>query len=349
MNLRRILTQNPRQLLNSIRLRLDRFDRPVCRHDPASIMVFITNRCNFRCNTCPFTHLSPWSPPPDIPDISTELFQKVLDHYRGATMVGLVGGEPLLHPDLDSLITIAASRKMTVNLSTNGSLLTDDRIRQLLSLPLGYLNISLDAVDAAEFNRLRGGSPSLYETVLKNAAQVGSIRASMQSPVRFYLSFVTDTINLRRIPEAIELARELGADTVFCQSVLSYSCSDVTSGESILLDEPGNRRFLESLPHPEDITLVPPILQPPPDHEDCQCSSCIHPFKLLAIDGAGNLSPCCVIPPHPRFGNIATDMGAWHHGEPMQRIRSEMLADETASESICLKCWERYSLREQKQ
>ena len=111
MNIRRILRRNPRQTLNSIRLRLGRLTHPICRHDPSSIMVFITNRCNFKCNTCPFTHASPWSPPADIPDISVDLFTRILDRYGGADMVGLVGGEPLLHPALDSLITIAASRK----------------------------------------------------------------------------------------------------------------------------------------------------------------------------------------------------------------------------------------------
>ncbi len=287
---------------------------------------------------------SPWSPPPHVPDITVSLFSRILNTYPGATMVGLVGGEPLLHPDLDSLIRTAASRKMTVNLSTNGSLLTESRIHSLLKLPVGFLNISLDAVDASEFYRLRGGSLDTYEKVIANAALLGSIRKSLGSDTRFYLSFVTDKNNLHRIPECISLAQRLGADTVFCQSVLSYKCSSVTSGEAILMDEPENRKFLDSLIIPDGITLVRPSLVPQPDHEDCNCTNCIHPFQLLAVDGAGNLSPCCVIPPHPRFGNVSVETSAWRDGESLQRIRKEMLNDEPASESICLQCWDRYSL-----
>ncbi len=52
------------------------------------------------------------------------------------SMVGLVGGEPLLHPKIDEMITIASKRKMTVNLSTNGYFLTEERIRSLLKSPL---------------------------------------------------------------------------------------------------------------------------------------------------------------------------------------------------------------------
>ncbi len=338
----RILRLRPRQIVNKIRLRFGRFSQPICHHDPASIMVFITNRCNFRCNTCPFMNESPWSPPPNVPDISLPLFSRILDAYPGATMLGLVGGEPLSLPELDSLIRTAASRKLTVNLSTNGSLLTESRIRSLLKLPMGYLNISLDAVDPLEFQRLRGGSPDLYEKVIANAALLGSIRKSVRSDIRFYLSFVTDKNNLHRIPECISLAQQLGADTVFCQSVLLQMF--LTSGEAILMDEPENRKFLESLNIPDGITLVPPSLIPQSDHDGCDCTSCIHPFQLLAVDGAGNLSPCCVIPPHPRFGNIASNTAGWRDDESIQRIRKEMLSDEPASESICIQCWERYSL-----
>ena len=349
MSIRRILKLNPRQIANTIRLRFGSAHGTTCSHDPSSIMVFITNRCNFKCNTCPFTQASPWSPPPEVPDISVGLFEQILDQYRGATMVGLVGGEPLLHPDLETLISIAAKRKMTVNLSTNGSLLTETRIRNLLSLPLGYLNISLDAVDASEFFRLRGGSAATYEQVKSNAALLNRIRKSTRSPVSFYLSFVTDTVNLRRIPETVEVARQLGADTVFCQSVLAYNCSTVTSGDTLLMDEPDNRRYLESLTMPRDIKLVLPRLVPLPDEAGCTCISCIHPFDLLTVDGAGNLSPCCVIPPHPRFGNVAGNLSAWRSCEPMQRIRREMLDEQQASEIICTQCWERYSLRDRRQ
>ncbi|MBN1297541.1 hypothetical protein JXA80_12220, partial [bacterium] len=139
---------------------------------------------------------------------------------------------------------------------------------------------------------------------------------------------------------------KLGADTVFCQSVLAYQCSSVTTGDWTLWDTPDNRRILESVAHPSDIRFVPPVLVPEDEHAGCRCVRCIHPFKLLAVDGAGNLSPCCVIPPHPRFGSLSDDPHAWHHGEALLRFRQSMLQDADATEEICLHCWERYSLKE---
>ncbi|MBN1296513.1 radical SAM protein, partial [bacterium] len=195
----RLRQRTLKQIFNTLRVRSGRFSSGICRHDPTEIMVFVTNRCNFSCNTCPFTHASPWSPVPDVPDIPPEKFEQILDTYRGASMVGLVGGEPLLHPQLDRLITAAAARSMTVNLSTNGFLLTEERIRSLLNLPIGYINISIDAVDAEEFHRLRGGSRSVYETVISHAALLGSLKQTARRPVQVYLSFVTDALNLHRL------------------------------------------------------------------------------------------------------------------------------------------------------
>ena len=147
MDVSKIIRRSWKQNINRFKLRSAGFAKPVCHHDPESIMVFITNRCNFACNSCPFTQPSPWSPPANVPDISTQLFEQIIRRYSGATMVGLVGGEPLLHPNLDELVHIAANAKMDVNISTNGSLLTEDKIHHLLKLPLGFINISLDAAD----------------------------------------------------------------------------------------------------------------------------------------------------------------------------------------------------------
>jgi MoaA/NifB/PqqE/SkfB family radical SAM enzyme len=346
MRVSQVIRRSLRQNINKLKLRTTRCMQPVCRHDPESIMVFVTNRCNFACNTCPFIHPSPWSPPDIVPDLSVQLFTDILDRYRGATMVGLVGGEPLLHPDLDDLVRIAAGKKMVVNLSTNGSLLTEERIHQLLRLPLGSINISLDAVDENEFFRLRGGSPGTYQQVKKNAALVGKISKKLRSNISFKLSFVTDQVNIHRMPEFFDCARDLGADTVFCQSVLSYRCSAVTSGETVLWDTPSNHSILESVNVPRDIHFVPPLLVPiAPDDPSVRC---IHPFTLLSFDGAGNLSPCCVIPPHDRFGNLSDSHDAWRNGEMMQRFRKEMLGNTPASETICLQCWERFSLENTK-
>jgi MoaA/NifB/PqqE/SkfB family radical SAM enzyme len=330
------------QLWNTFRTRYGRFTDPTCRHHPSDIMVFITTRCNLTCNTCPFMNQSPYSPVPDVPDISIDLYKEVIQHFNRASIVGLVGGEPLLHPSLSELIKIAANQKMTVNVSTNGTLLDETKCRELLDTPLGFLNISLDAPDEAEYQRLRGGTPELFRKILTHAELFSNLKQQQGSDISLWLSFVTDIQNLHRIPDFAAVAKSVGADLVFCQNILSYKTCELTSGKGSLKDTPEIRNALSALTLPDDIEVVLPPLVPLDD--DCRCVHCKHPFTMLSIDGAGNLSPCCVIPPHPKYGNIAGNIDQWRSGRKIAAIRQDMINGVDAFDDICLDCWERFSM-----
>ncbi|MBN1552171.1 radical SAM protein [bacterium] len=342
MGFPRVRKRTLKQLINTFRIRYGRFTEPICRHDPSDIMVFITTRCNLKCNRCPFMQNSPYSPPTAIPDISLDFFEQILDCYHKASVVGLVGGEPLLHSNLIDLIWSASRFKMTVNVSTNGILLTEEYSRKLLDTPLGFLNVSLDAPDPETYQRVRGGSENIFHRILENTAAFSDLRNKSNPLTKLWLSYVADIDNVTRIPEFALLAKEIGADVVFCQNVLSYQCSDLTSGSKALHDTPEVRKLISQLEIPGGIQVImPPLI---PQEESCHCVKCKHPFTMLSLDGAGNLSPCCVIPPHPKYGNIAQNISGWRNVSPLKEIRSSMLHDTDAFDEICLDCWERFSM-----
>ena len=68
----------------------------------------------------------------------------------GLSALTFSGGEPLLHPDLDGLIRRVRARGMIAGVLTNGFFLNEQRIRQLNSAGLDYLQISIDNVDPDE-------------------------------------------------------------------------------------------------------------------------------------------------------------------------------------------------------
>ncbi len=342
MNPGRFRGRSARQIANMIRLRLSGWRREICRHDPAEIMVFITNRCNLVCYTCPFMRRSPYSPVTDVPDLSPSFWREILEEYPGAQRVGIVGGEPLLHPEWPEIVRIAAARRMEVNLSTNGVLLDDDRIAMILDLPIGFLNVSLDASTSEDYRRMRGGSDEIYHGILGNVRRFAEARARASNPIRLVLSHVTDTVNLERIPAFARLAIDLGADQVFCQNMLPYGSSDLTLEGCSLVDSDENRRRLNALDLPSGIVVIPPrLIDTGVSGRNARCK---HPFRMLTMDGAGNLSPCCVIPPHPKYGDMRAARRAWRSGSEMRAIRKAMLAGDDAFAEICLTCWERFTL-----
>ncbi|MEF8874660.1 MAG: radical SAM protein [Candidatus Thermoplasmatota archaeon] len=84
--------------------------------DPLTAVAKITNRCNLRCDHCPW-----WKR--DIDDATTEEWKELLDEARERGVIHLIfeGGEPTLRDDLDVLIDHAKDLGMLVMVITNGT------------------------------------------------------------------------------------------------------------------------------------------------------------------------------------------------------------------------------------
>src|SRR5438552_17997966 len=68
-------------------------------------------------------------------------------HGPGPVNTELLGGEPLLHPDLPGIVAYG-SRRAQVSITTNGFLLTESLIRRLNAAGLANMEVSVDAVRA---------------------------------------------------------------------------------------------------------------------------------------------------------------------------------------------------------
>ena len=114
-------------------------DHPVLAH------VIPTRRCNIACSYCnEYDHVS--SPVPI--EVLTRRTDRLAD--LGVSIITLSGGEPMLHPQLDALISHIRSRGIIAGLITNGYLLGPARIRALNEAGLEYLQISIDNVSPDE-------------------------------------------------------------------------------------------------------------------------------------------------------------------------------------------------------
>jgi MoaA/NifB/PqqE/SkfB family radical SAM enzyme len=110
-------------------------DHPILAH------VIPMRRCNLACAYC--NEYDDHSKP-----VSIDVMYQRLDRLAqlGTSIVTISGGEPLLHPDLDLIITRIRKRGMIAGMITNGYLLTAERIRRLNRAGLDHLQISIDNV-----------------------------------------------------------------------------------------------------------------------------------------------------------------------------------------------------------
>ncbi len=115
------------------------------RADMQYLFVEITNRCNLKCEMC-FKQY--WED--EEGDMPYKLFLKILNdaqEFPDLKMLYFGGiGEPTVHPDFMRMIEEVKSREIGVGVSTNGFLLTQERMERLVEIGVDLIYISLDSI-----------------------------------------------------------------------------------------------------------------------------------------------------------------------------------------------------------
>jgi MoaA/NifB/PqqE/SkfB family radical SAM enzyme len=117
-------------------------DHPILAH------IIPIRRCNLSCTYC--NEFDDFSKPVDIA-IMLERVNRLAE--LGTTVITISGGEPLLHPQLDEIISTMRKHGMIAGMITNGYLLTADRIQKLNAAGLDHLQISIDNVNPDEVSK----------------------------------------------------------------------------------------------------------------------------------------------------------------------------------------------------
>ena len=120
--------------------------------DPSSI-------CNFKCNFCPTGNsrlLSGFRRKNSL--LSLDLFKKIIDDLAEfpepiKVLRMYKDGEPFLNPHLAEMVAYAktSSKILSVDTTTNGSLLTPERAMPVVEAGIDQINISLDGMSDEQF------------------------------------------------------------------------------------------------------------------------------------------------------------------------------------------------------
>ena len=177
-------------------------------HVPYIISWNLTYSCNLRCRHC-YIDASRKMPG----ELSREEAMRVLDEIADVhpeTMLILSGGEPLLRPDLEDLVTRSAELGMMPVLGTNGTLLSPEKARRLAKRGLAGVGISLDSLLSARHDDFRGKKNAWNEAV-------EGIRSAREAGLEAQVQITLTRDNWKELPDVIRFSKELGsrAITVF--------------------------------------------------------------------------------------------------------------------------------------
>jgi len=174
---------------------------------PTQIQVEPTNRCNLKCIMCMRTT----DKEKDVPkDMSIKGFIRILNQIPTLERIQLSGlGEPLLNKDIAGMINVAKKKNIFVSLITNGTVLEDELVKDLVKSGLDYLKISLDSPVKDKYGVIRGFN---LDKVVANMKKLVEEKNEVNTKLLIGLNSILMRGNIDDIEKFYKLADNIGLD-----------------------------------------------------------------------------------------------------------------------------------------
>lgn len=198
------------------------------KEGPIHIDAELHKRCNLKCSFCPRSASGY--------DLNTEskskemLTEEWIRIVRDAGKLGVVvfnlegANEPIYVPNL-AFPVIEEIKKIGLYgvLTTNGTLWTEDKIKNLVEIGWDRIHFSIDAYDAVAHDSLRGVKGSFDRTIdsikLLNKWKDG---LESDSPM-LNMNIMICSKNFHKLPEMVEMANKLKTDYIFVEPLMIFS------------------------------------------------------------------------------------------------------------------------------
>lgn len=314
-----ILTENKAES-GDVKIINNPFISSDCLSFPRTIYWECTEKCNYRCLHCYSSSGS------DRKERGLTLVQikKMIDELasRGAEFLSIGGGEPLLYPHIYKTIAYARQKGLTIEMTSNGSLLNEGNRQKLKKSGLEFLQVSLDGITEKTYGQIRAGG---YLPVVQKNIEVAA--------KEFVLSICTvaNKLNVREIPKIIDYSKRIGAKHYRVLPLMSVGRGKEIEHLQLSRLEwqklnhyiLGRRKKEKNINIQLNENLVIPkqknITWMPSDHFGCSAGR-----TTCSIDAMGNVYPCSFME-HPLLncGNIVRQSleQIWRKSKILQQMR----------------------------
>ena len=195
---------------------------------PVLSEVAITYRCNLNCRFC-YAGCGQGCSRGDSVEMSLSQIKRILEIiYKEAQVptVSFTGGEPLLRSDLPEMVAFAKSLGFRVNLITNGTLATMERVRALVDAGLDSAQVSIEGSRSHVHDGITGVPGSFEQSV----AGIKHVKAS---GITVHHHTTMNRLNWDDLDQMPQLAAGLGLDRLSMNMVIPTGTAE-TNGEILV-------------------------------------------------------------------------------------------------------------------
>lgn len=286
---------------------------------PLIIAWVLTKRCNLKCKHCSSYLNKDKIDPAFLMDIAKKLASS------DAMIIIISGGEPLLVPNIEEIISLLKSAGKKIVLNTN-ALVLSDKLDFVLKSGIDNIAISFDSHIAEEHDLIRGKNGSFQKAL--NALQSIKLRRENNTPY-ITVRFVVMKNNYQKMKEYIDFFSDK-VDEIKFQPVHNSEGFDEVVDKNVLFNnenETVKNEFEEILDsiyeqYPDFdndyIRNIPKFLLNPESLEEKAIKHCLPVwFNFMYIDEVGDSKVCA-----KTMGNVLENdiTEIWNNGKRLEYL-----------------------------
>lgn len=288
---------------------------------PYNLKVEVSSLCNARCNYC--AHAKPdhgvyeGNMPLELMDRILAQSKEFPHRYKVMEMFSF--GESMCNPNLEKMIGMAKEAGVTekINFTTNGLLITKERVDKLIKSGVDIIRISLQGLDAETYWEVCKVKVD-FDSFIDNLRYLYENRGSVSIRMK-----IADT-TIANVPDGEKKFEEIFgsiSDSIFVEKIIPmYADVDYNTIDAEIYERAINGR--ENIEQNEI-------------HKVCN-----RPFYRLRVAADGKVTAaCCDIPNDFYYGNIYEDnlVNIWNGGKRKALLRMQ-LAGKRFLNPICKDC-----------
>lgn len=244
---------------------------------PKLMTVEITWNCNLNCPICPRQNFK-INKEKNMP---LEDFKTIIEKIPSVIKVNFYGlGEPLMHPEFFEILNFLEKRKILVEFTTNGILLSEKNIKRLPK-NIHRIYFSIDTSDREIYKEIRG-----YEIsrVLKNISLVKKFRKN----VKVVIQALAMSNTIHSLCNLIDIAKMIGAKVVLIYPIAFSEEMDILHPHNLK----NCKKLLEKIERYAREKRVELVSRPSTPKVIKRCTQ---PWTGPTISVRGEIFPCCYI------------------------------------------------------
>ncbi|MGR0482552.1 MAG: radical SAM protein [Candidatus Electronema sp. V4] len=260
--------------------------------------------CNLKCRMCHFSDPSLKTLPPMRIDlfqkIANDIFPKALWLYMSCR------AEPFMTKNFGDFLKIASRYNVPhFGVMTNGQLLNEDRINELIDCNVKELGVSIDGATRETYEMIRINGK--FERLLDNLALLNSIKKKRKSKYPLLrLNYVVMKENVNELVNFIDVVSPFEPDRINVRHIgtseagsaaWSFHDQSTKSGQSEFNRE--LRKFIEKAKEKKISIDVPTLFSENQEKRSIpqkNTPGCIYPWMMIFVHPDGTYRPCVDLP-----------------------------------------------------